>query len=110
MKNKTWVYNKQYQKEIGVVDEIINQGHNKCTINSQQHLITDLLIKELDEVWCCELCGSTDVECKIWVNMNTNETTNACGDEEIDNWCNNCGDHVYITALDTYLNNRDEEE
>ncbi len=46
---------------------------------------------EPHEIWVCEKCGSTDIEIKVWVNINTHEYV---GDSEYTEYfCNNCNEH-----------------
>lgn len=47
--------------------------------------------------WVCTVCGSDDVESKMWENHKTGELSD-CGFDDDDNWCNKCEEHV---GLDT---------
>lgn len=49
------------------------------------------------ETLYCAYCGSDNIEIRMWVNPNTNEIGNDCGEDEC--WCNNCEDHNYFLTL-----------
>lgn len=57
--------------------------------------------KDIDRTLYCDECGSTNVDIKMWVNPNTGANSGACSDlnEEDDNWCNNCENHVRLLTL-----------
>ena len=40
----------------------------------------------------CAECGSSDIQVRAWVNMNTNEYVNECDDGDF--WCGNCENNV----------------
>lgn len=46
----------------------------------------------------CPNCGSLDVEISIWVNANTEEFV-AYG---VDDWCRECGEHVFLCKKTCY--------
>lgn len=49
----------------------------------------------------CPICGSTDVEVKMWVNPNEDQLT-GCGawsGEENDYWCNDCRSREPLMTL-----------
>ena len=57
------------------------------------------------EVWDCNYCGSTDVQEKIWIAINSGkivdnklwyEYKDTCGDEYFH--CNECGDDCELTT------------
>lgn len=48
-------------------------------------------------MWVCSDCGSTNVQTKRWVDLNTNEIKGEVSDgESDDNWCDNCGSHSNV--------------
>ena len=57
--------------------------------------------KNIDKTLYCAICGSTDVETKMWVNPNTHIILDNCSDlsEEEDNWCRCCEEHVELLTL-----------
>lgn len=57
--------------------------------------------KDIDKTLYCAECGSTNVDIKMWVNPNTGMISGTCSDldEEDDNWCNNCENHVQLLTL-----------
>jgi hypothetical protein len=49
------------------------------------------IFKSYKQVWTCSNCGSTNVETKKWVNLNTNVVGDSVSDgEEEDNYCSDC--------------------
>lgn len=49
-------------------------------------------------MWVCSECGSTNVQTKMWVYLNTNEPDSEVSDGEAqDNWCCDCGTHCDIS-------------
>jgi len=44
----------------------------------------------------CKVCGSDDMEIRMWVNLKTGETSDCSDGESDDNWCNKCEDHTPI--------------
>lgn len=56
--------------------------------------------KSLDTLYC-SLCGSSDVEAKMWVNPNNKKIGSMCSDftEKEDNWCKTCEEHVELLTL-----------
>lgn len=77
------------------------------------------MICNLDTLYC-SVCGSNDVEMKMWANPNTGEIGGESSDrfEEEDCWCKNCAEHVRLLTLeelwdkflDVPINNNDEIE
>ena len=57
--------------------------------------------KNIDKTLYCPICGSTNVETKMWVNPNTHIISDSCSDlsEEDDNWCNGCENHTELMTL-----------
>ena len=43
-----------------------------------------------EDIYVCEVCGSTKVECTAWVDANTNEYISDLDDSE---WCSECEGH-----------------
>lgn len=49
----------------------------------------------------CSVCGSSNIEIKMWMNPNTKEIGDKCSDisEEEDCWCITCEKHVKLLTL-----------
>lgn len=47
----------------------------------------------------CGLCGSTDVEIKMWVNVNTLEISGDAMEDADECWCNGCEQHSYLVEV-----------
>lgn len=68
----------------------------------------------------CAVCGSSNVEVRMWVNPNNKAIGDRCSDssEEEDNWCITCEEHVELLTLpelwrnfgDIAVNENDEIE
>lgn len=77
-------------------------------------------MKDINKTLYCSICGSTNVETKMWVNPNTHIVSDSCSDlsEEDDNWCNCCENHAELMTLQQLweafgeipINNKDEIE
>ena len=69
-------------------------------------------IEPLVNVFCCEECGSTDVDEVGWIKVNTGIRAN--GDypmeDNDDRWCNGCNKHTYITNLKHYLEHKQKSD
>lgn len=52
-------------------------------------------------IWRCCVCNSSEVDEKVWVNMNDPyvQELGELSDIE-DYWCNNCSDHVEVEPRD----------
>ena len=50
----------------------------------------------------CQICGGSNIETKMWVDVHTDEVMDSCFDSDIEgNWCRDCEDHVgFITHGD----------
>lgn len=65
----------------------------------------------------CRNCGGTNIQCKAWVDANSNEYISDCG-EDGDGWCDNCETEVSLVDISTLwddfsaipINNDDEIE
>ena len=54
------------------------------------------------EIKVCSKCGSPDVECLAWVNMNTGEVTSYETNHE-ESFCNNCAIEIdRVITLDEF--------
>lgn len=52
------------------------------------------IFKSYKQVWICSNCGSTNVQTKMWVDLNTNVVGNSVSDgEDEDNYCPDCDGH-----------------
>jgi len=49
--------------------------------------------------WICETCGSTEVEQKAWVNLNTLEVNFIEAGDIQDTYCKSCQEHVKIKLI-----------
>ena len=49
-----------------------------------------------EDIYVCEVCGSTSVECTAWVDANTNEYVSDSDDGE---WCCECEEHSTLLTL-----------
>jgi hypothetical protein len=61
-------------------------------------------MEEKDQILVCEECGSHNVETQAWVKVNEN---NKCSDylgidDDGNNWCNDCQEHVPFITLSGY--------
>lgn len=51
--------------------------------------------------YVCKTCNSENVEQKVWIDLNTELTTDSCSDEDIeDNWCRDCTEHCEIEFIE----------
>lgn len=46
---------------------------------------------KMKRLWRCPECGSADVECEAWINVNTEAVTSV--NENSEYWCPECEDH-----------------
>lgn len=46
----------------------------------------------------CLVCGSTNVQIQAWINPNTKEYIESCGDDE--GWCEDCEDMMPLMEFD----------
>lgn len=104
---KKWIKNYQGIPD-GVHDvDIIDDGVFSVKVSNLKFIVTSdnpkYLVKDLNKVWCCAECGSTDVEEKRWVNMNTDKIIHETDD---DYWCNNCEDYTDIQTVEEYEKGR----
>jgi len=56
------------------------------------------------QMWVCSDCGSTKVQTKMWMNLNTNKPVSEVSDgDSDDNWCEGCESHtdVELKAVET---------
>ncbi len=52
-------------------------------------------------MWVCSDCGSTNVQTKRWVDLNTNEVKGEVSDgESDDNWCEGCESHTDVSYVE----------
>lgn len=51
----------------------------------------------------CEICGSIDIETKVWINPNTHHITDIMTKEpgENDSYCNNCHEFTNLKEICT---------
>lgn len=68
-------------------------------------------------MWVCSNCGSTNVQSKMWVNLNTNNPVSDASDDSDDNWCEGCQSHddvyqkeVEIKRFEVYQENVHDPE
>lgn len=56
--------------------------------------------KSLNTLYC-SVCGSLNIEIKMWINPNTKEIGDKCSDisEEEDCWCKSCEKHIELLTL-----------
>lgn len=43
--------------------------------------------------WYCSVCGSTDVEFKVWIKANGGKESDTNGIDRDEQWCCNCEEH-----------------
>ena len=56
-----------------------------------------------DTTMVCKNCGSSQVETKMWVKVNTDEINGTCSDgDPEDNYCCNCSGHYPIITYKEY--------
>lgn len=102
MNKEVWVWNKCTLETIGICQRD-EQGDikfpNGTVVKPNDK---EFLILELEDVWCCAECGSTDIEEKYWVNPNTQEIIGTSSDEG-NYWCNDCNEPTDLTDLETFM-------
>jgi len=54
---------------------------------------------EPEKIEVCGICGSPDIEVRMWVNVNTNEVKSSCDDNET--FCNGCEEIIRLADLTT---------
>ena len=69
-------------------------------------------MEEKDQILVCESCGSKDIETQAWVKVNENDKCNGyLGiDDNDNNWCCQCEEHVEIITLTEYEERQSEDE
>ena len=55
--------------------------------------------EEPEKIEVCGICGSPDIEVRMWVNVNTNEVKSSCDDNET--YCNICEEIIRLADLTT---------
>lgn len=78
--------------------------------NMMQQLLNEWEGKRPDLLVCSE-CGSTRVQRQAWVNANTHEyvdDTDPDGDNEGDNWCEECEEHTAFCRISEFEEMMDE--
>lgn len=68
-------------------------------------------------MWVCSNCGSTNVQTKMWVNLNNNKVEGDASDDSDDNWCDGCDRHgdveqkeIEIKRFEVYQENVHDPE
>jgi len=58
-------------------------------------------MKKNKMMWICSNCGSSNVQTKKWVDVNTDEIKDDVSDgESDDNWCEDCETHPYLSYIE----------
>ena len=60
-----------------------------------------------EETEVCKICGSPDIELRMWVKINSNEITSSCDDNET--YCNGCEEIIRLADVIT-MAEYDEEK
>lgn len=65
--------------------------------------------KSLSKLYCSK-CGSSNVEIRVWVNINTKVINDRCSDssELKDKWCCTCEEHIELLTLPELWDNLGE--
>lgn len=61
-----------------------------------------------NEIEVCGICGSPDIEIRMWVSVNTNEVKGPCDDNET--YCNLCEEIIRLADLTTMTKFDEEKE
>lgn len=49
----------------------------------------------------CKSCGGMNIQCRAWVDPNSDDILDSCSDGYIeDNWCNDCENHVNFEIIE----------
>lgn len=97
-----WIPDGVYEYEIEDKDIISIRWDCKRFILIRSES-TDYILKELDEVWCCAECGSTNVDEKRWINCNDDALDGGSAQVSDDEYhCNDCGESCEIITLKEY--------
>ena len=67
--------------------DIFNYRSNRLNVNLPEHIL--IKIK-----FTCGDCGSSQVEVKKWVDLNTDEVGDCVGEHQHDYWCNVCQENL----------------
>lgn len=61
-------------------------------------------ILKLDNPLVCEMCGSSNVQKKVWIDANTNQLAQSDNRDlhPDDTWCNNCEAHTGLTHQEDF--------
>ena len=62
-------------------------------------------------LYVCELCGSQEIQVKMWISINNSDITSPVSDGEIeDNWCPSCHTHPRIITQKEFTRNKREHD
>jgi hypothetical protein len=61
-------------------------------------------LKHLEDVMCCNNCGSLDIQEKAWVYSNTLQYADAV--DSVSCWCDVCTSENRIVSVNEYLKNK----
>lgn len=74
-----------YQLLISVIEKATGVKYPSPEINSKSYV--------------CEICGSSDIQYKVWVDANSNAFISDTEGEKNSNWCNCCQEHTAFVNL-----------
>ena len=56
------------------------------------------------KTFVCKICGSTNVQMKVWISINTRQLIEAVETSDtMNNWCPECMEHTSVIPLTEYL-------
>lgn len=95
------IRNKERMKSVGYVYDNKTIGiklfYHGISMIKGQYIMDNNNIKKQKSLYFCSVCGSDDIEIKMWVNPNTNELVD---DIDTNCWCHNCEEETKIKVGD----------
>ena len=106
-----WIDPDNLTSAVVTINEVCGDNIYKCSNEFTELECYGNELKELNSVICCEVCGNIDIQQKAWIFSNTyTYSSSACDGEDEDNWCNKCNSHTYLSSVEEYLKNKEEDE
>lgn len=95
----------------GAPYEVIDLYNDMVAAKNMMQQLLDAWEGKRPDLLVCSECGSTRVQRKAWVNANTHEyidDTDPDGDDDGDNWCDECQEHTSLCHMSEFEEMMDE--